>query len=42
MSPNAPRIREAGDSALLFEWEEMIDPRVNARVIAVAAAMRSV
>jgi antagonist of KipI len=41
MGPNAPRIREAGDSALLLEWEEVIDPRVNARAIAVAAAMRS-
>jgi antagonist of KipI len=40
MGPNAPRIREAGDSALLIEWEEVIDPRVNARAIAVADAMR--
>ena len=41
MGPNAPRIREAGDSALLLEWEEAIDPRVNARAVAVATAMRS-
>jgi KipI family sensor histidine kinase inhibitor len=34
------RILEAGDSALLVEWEEVIDPRVNARAIAVAAAIR--
>jgi KipI family sensor histidine kinase inhibitor len=35
------RIREAGDSALLFELDEVIDPRVNARAIAIAAAIRS-
>jgi KipI family sensor histidine kinase inhibitor len=35
------RIREAGDSALLFELDEVIDPQVNARAIAVATAMRS-
>jgi KipI family sensor histidine kinase inhibitor len=40
MSPNAPRIREAGDSALLVEWEEVIDARVNARAVAVAQAIR--
>jgi antagonist of KipI len=40
MSLNAPRIREAGDSALLVEWEELIDPRINARAIATAAALR--
>jgi antagonist of KipI len=41
MGPNAPRIREAGDSALLLEWEEVIDPRVNERAVAVAAAIRN-
>ena len=40
MSLNAPRISEAGDSALLLEWDEVIDPRVNARAIAMAAAIR--
>jgi KipI family sensor histidine kinase inhibitor len=34
------KIREAGDSALLLEWEEVIDPRVNARAVAVATAIR--
>jgi KipI family sensor histidine kinase inhibitor len=33
-------IKEAGDSALLLELEEVIDPAVNARVIAIAAAVR--
>lgn len=41
MSLNPPRIREAGDAAVLLEWEEVIDPHVNARAIAVAAAIRS-
>ena len=41
MSPHAPRIREAGDSALLLEWEEVIDEAVNGRAIAMAAALRS-
>ena len=41
MSLNAPRIREAGDSALLVQWDELIDPKINARAIAVAAAIRS-
>ena len=30
MNLNAPRIREAGDSALLVEWDELIDPKINA------------
>ncbi len=34
------RIRDAGDSALLLEWDEVIDPRVNSRAIAVATAVR--
>jgi len=41
MDPHALRIREAGDSALLVEWEEVIDPRVNGRAVAVAAAIRN-
>jgi KipI family sensor histidine kinase inhibitor len=36
----SPRIREAGDAALLVEWAEVIDPAVNARAIAVAAAIQ--
>jgi KipI family sensor histidine kinase inhibitor len=40
MNPHAPRIRDAGDSALLIEWDEAIDPEVNARAIATAAAIR--
>src|SRR5262245_12399187 len=40
MNPHAPRIRDAGDSALLIEWEEAIDPDINARAIATAAAIR--
>lgn len=35
-----PRLREAGDAALLLELDEVIDPAVNARAIAAAAAMR--
>ncbi len=35
------KIREAGDSALLLEWDEVIDPRVNARAIAMATAIRN-
>jgi KipI family sensor histidine kinase inhibitor len=35
-----PRIREAGDSALLLQLEEAIDPAVNARAIAIANAVR--
>ena len=34
------RIRDAGDSALLLEWDEVIDPGINAQAIAVAAAIR--
>jgi len=34
------RIREAGDSALLLELDEVIDASVNARAIAIAAAVR--
>jgi KipI family sensor histidine kinase inhibitor len=37
---NAPRIREAGDSALVLELDEVIDASVNARAIAIAAAIR--
>jgi KipI family sensor histidine kinase inhibitor len=33
------RIREAGDSALLLELDAVIDPRVNARAIAIARAV---
>ncbi len=33
------RIREAGDSALLLELDAVIDPAVNARAIAIAAAV---
>jgi KipI family sensor histidine kinase inhibitor len=33
-------IREAGDSALLLELDEVIDASVNARAIAIAAAVR--
>ncbi|HEY7191091.1 MAG TPA: 5-oxoprolinase subunit PxpB [Vicinamibacterales bacterium] len=34
-------IREAGDSAMLLELEEVIDAGVNARAIAIAAALRA-
>jgi KipI family sensor histidine kinase inhibitor len=37
---NAPRIREAGDSALLLELDEAIDASVNERAIAIAHAIR--
>ena len=37
----APQLREAGDAALLLQLERVITPDVNARVIAIAAAMRS-
>ncbi len=40
MDPQAPRIRDAGDSALLIEWDDAIDPEINARAIATAAAIR--
>ena len=33
-------IREAGDSALLLELDPVIDPEVNARAVAIAAALR--
>lgn len=36
------RIVEAGDSALVVEFEERIDPAVNARVVAVADRLRAV
>ena len=36
----APRIREAGDSALLLQLEAVIDPAVNARAIAIARVVR--
>ena len=35
-----PAIKEAGDSALLLELEPVIDTTVNARAIAIAAAVR--
>jgi KipI family sensor histidine kinase inhibitor len=35
-----PAIKEAGDSALLLELEPVIDVQVNARAIAIAAAVR--
>ena len=34
-----PAIKEAGDSALLLELEPVIDTTVNARAIAIAAAV---
>ena len=36
-----PRLREAGDSALLLELDGGIDPAINARAIAIAAAIRN-
>jgi KipI family sensor histidine kinase inhibitor len=36
-----PRIREAGDSALIVELGEGIDPAVNARAVALAARLRA-
>jgi inhibitor of KinA len=38
---SAFRVVAAGDSALVVEFEERIDPRVNARVIALAEALQS-
>ena len=35
-----PPIREAGDSALVLELDEVIDASVNARAIAIASALR--
>ena len=37
---NPPAIREAGDSALLLELDEVIDTSVNARAIAIASGVR--
>jgi KipI family sensor histidine kinase inhibitor len=37
---SVPRILEAGDSALLLELDTRIDPAVNARAVAMAAAIR--
>jgi KipI family sensor histidine kinase inhibitor len=34
-------MRDAGDSALLVEWDAVIDPAINARAIAVAQAVRA-
>ena len=39
-STTVPAIKEAGDSALLLELEPVIDTTVNARAIAIAAAVR--
>ncbi len=36
-----PRVKDAGDSALLLELDAVIDPAVNARAIAIAAALRA-
>jgi KipI family sensor histidine kinase inhibitor len=38
--PPTFRIRPAGDSALLLELDAVVDPRVNARAIAIASAVR--
>ena len=35
-----PQVRDAGDSMLLVEFEPVVDEAVNARVLAVAAALR--
>jgi KipI family sensor histidine kinase inhibitor len=35
------RIREAGDSALLLEFDAAVDPHINAKAIAVAEAVRA-
>jgi KipI family sensor histidine kinase inhibitor len=37
---NPPRLRDAGDSALLLEFDPVIDLEINERAIGVAAAMR--
>jgi len=37
---STPRIREAGDSALLVEFDPLIDERTNARAIALATQLR--
>ena len=39
-SHTVPRIRDAGDSALLLEWDDVIDPARQCAAIAVAAAIR--
>ena len=36
-----PHLRDAGDSMLLVEFEPVVDPAVNARALAVAAALRA-
>ena len=41
LSQNDFRLVPAGDSALIVEFEERIDPAVNARAIAVADAIRA-
>lgn len=38
---NQPRVREAGDSAVLIDWDAEVDPAVNARAIALAQAVRA-
>ncbi len=37
---SVPDVREAGDAGLLLQLEERIDAHVNARVVAIAAALR--
>jgi KipI family sensor histidine kinase inhibitor len=41
VTTSSPRIRDAGDSALLLELDAVIDADVNARAIAIAAAVES-
>ena len=41
ISDSPMRIVSAGDSALVAEFEERIDPAVNARVVSLAAALES-
>jgi len=36
----SPQVREAGDGALLLQLERVIDPEVNARVVAIADVIR--
>ena len=40
MSDSSSRVREAGDSALLLESDAVIDPDVNARILAIATIVR--
>jgi KipI family sensor histidine kinase inhibitor len=40
VSDSSSRVREAGDSALLLESEPVIDPEVNARILAIATIVR--